>query len=192
LKTLDLYQINPKLKQLEDRKVALDARKAALIEECTHLRQAIRDGQNGSDSERRVKQIIAGEIPTNATPLTEELNSVLVELNDVNSALGTLDALVQNERRVASRAACDLVRPEVDKSAKAFAAAYVNLYNTHVEYENTLESVERQGVNISSLNRIWLSSLGSVHDPSGSYHYCFEDFISSGALSKRDVPEAVR
>jgi hypothetical protein len=192
LKTLDLHQLNPNLKGREDQKTRLDAQQKTLVEKCTRLRQAIRDGQSGDVAERRVQQIIAGEIPTIATPLTDELNSALVELNDVNNALAALDTLIQNERAIASRAACDAVRPEVDKSAKAFAAAYVNLYNAHVEYEKTLDSVERQGVNISSLNRIWLGSLGSVRDACGPYHYSFNDFISSGALTKRDVPEAVR
>lgn len=192
MKTLDLYHLNPRLKEVEDRKNALDAHKTSLVEKCSALRQAIRNGDNGNAAERRVQQIIAGETPTMAESLLDELNARLVELNDVNSALGTLDALIQKERAVASKAACDLVRPEVEKSAKAFASAYLDLYKAHVAYEETLDSVERQGINISSLNRIWLSSLGSIRDPSGNYHYSFEDLVMNGVLSKSDVPEAVR
>lgn len=192
MKTLDQHQLNPRLKEVEDRKNALDAHRTSLVKQCGALREAIRNGDNGNAAERRVQQIIAGATPTIAEPLFDELNARLVELNDVNSALGTLDILIQRERAVASKAACDLVRPEVEKSAKAFATAYLDLYKAHVAYEETLDSVERQGVIISSLNRIWLSSLGSVKDPSGAYKYSFDDFVMAGALSKADVPELVR
>jgi hypothetical protein len=186
-------EVSPRLSQLRTKQSTLQVEATAKRAEAAIIRARIQNApSNGNAAENRVRAIL-GEAPIpDSAPDMPRLQTLLLELQDMNSAIGILDGAIQEEKRNASRLVCDSVKPEVDRLGKKFATAYLDLYNANCEYSNFLDQVENTGASISSLGRVWPASLGSCRDRSGPFHYTMREFVDAGYLSKSEVPEAVR
>ncbi|QIG92445.1 hypothetical protein [Bradyrhizobium sp. 6(2017)] len=185
--------LNPRLAELESKRTSLHAEKTAKVAEAAIIRARIQDSpSNGNAADNRVREIL-GEAPLpDADPDMPRLDKLLMQLNDLNRAIGILDNEIHNQRAIGSRLVCDSVKPEVTRRAKVFAKALLDLYEAHAEYDRYLEEIESTTVNISSLNRVFLSFLNSPRDPCGGYHYCMREFVDAGIITRSDMPQAIR
>jgi hypothetical protein len=186
-------ELHPRLSELEGKRNALHAEKTAKVAEAATIRARIQESpSNGNVADNRVR-IILGQAPLPDTaPDMARLDRLLLELNDLNRAIGILDGAIQNERDVASRLVCKTVAPEADRLGKKFAVAFIELHTAHSEYNAFLDAVEDTGARISSLGRVWPNALGHPKDASGPYHYALREFVDAGYLVRSQVPEAVR
>ena len=185
--------LHPVIIEKESKRNKLQTTKVAMVAECTMLRARIQDAPSqGNASDNRVRAIL-GEAPVPTTaPDVVRLDERLKDLQAINSAIGVLDHELYNERNIGSRLVCDSLKPEVTKRAKVFAQALISLHAAHADYENCIDQIENDGVNVASLNRIHLSHMGSPRDPSGTYHYSLIEFVDSGIISRDSIPLAVR
>lgn len=186
-------QLHPRYAELEAKRNALHIEKAAKIAEAAIIRARIQVApSDGNAAAQRVAAIL-GEAPiSNSPPDLPRLEALLTELRDLNSAISILNGTIYHERNVASRKVCDVVRPESDRLGKLFARAYLALHDAHREYDEFIDSVERSGVNTSSLNRVTPHWLGASRDPCGGYHYALNELVEAGYASKTDLNVAVR
>lgn len=193
MKIPKLTERNPRLGELESKRNGLHAEKASKVAEAAVVRVRLQQApNNGNAAENRVRHLL-GEAPLpSAAPDMSRLEALLTELHDLNKAISILDASIQNEKAIASRAVCSEVKPEVTRLGKNFAKALVALHSTHSEYIKFLDSVEDTGASIGSLGRVWPSGLGHFADRSGTYHYAFREFLETGLIDKASIPEAVR
>jgi hypothetical protein len=186
-------ELHPRIGELEAKRNKLHTEKTAKVAEAAIIRARIQDSpSNGNAAENRVRAILGEAALPDAAPDMPRLEQLLRELNDINSALGILDNEIHNQRNIGSRLVCDAIKPEVTKRAKAFAQALLDLHAANSEYDRFLEEIENTGANISSLNRIFLSYLGSPRDPCGAYHYSMRDFVDSGIIARSEMPKAIR
>lgn len=181
--------ITEKLKKLN----IIQAKATAMKAECAIIRARLTHAPSqGNAADNRVREILGeAPVPTNA-PDTERLEELLKDLHALNGAIGILSHQIYNDKVVGSKLVCDSIKPEVTKRAKVFATALLNLYAANAEYDSYLDAVENSGTSISSLNRIFLNSLGSTRDPCGGFAYSMREFVDSGFIAKSEVPAAVR
>jgi hypothetical protein len=186
-------ELHPRIVELVSKRNILQAQKAAKVSEAAIIRARIQNApSNGNEDENRVRAIL-GEAPVPTTaPDMERLDELLKDIHALNSAIGILDNEIHNQRNIGSRLVCEAIQPEVTKRAKAFAKALIDLHAANIEYDSYLDEVENTGTNISSLNRIFLSYLGSARDPCGAYHYSMRDFVDAGYLERSEMPKAIR
>lgn len=184
-------ELHPLIAELETKRNALHAEKTAKVAEAAVIRsQESPSAGNAADNKLRA---ILGQPPIPDTaPDTLRLQALLEELNVINPTLNKLDGLIQRERDVGSRLVCEAVRPEVTKRAKAFANALLAFHAAHLEYDRYFDEIENAGTNVSSLNRVFLTHIGSPRDPCGGYHYSLRDFVDAGIISRSDMPQAIR
>jgi hypothetical protein len=186
-------ELHPRLTELESKRNALHAEKTAKVAEAAIIRARIQQSpSNGNGAENRVRAILGEPILPDSAPDMARLEQLLLELNDLNRAIGILDGAIQKERDVASRLVCDSVRPEVQRLGTKFAKTLLDLYAAQDEYHSYLDAVEDTGARIGSLGRIWINGLGSVRDPCGGYQYAMREFVDAGCLIRSSIPEAVR
>ncbi|SDE12223.1 hypothetical protein SAMN05216337_102060 [Bradyrhizobium brasilense] len=186
-------ELNPRIAELENKRNGLHAEKTAKVAEAAIIRARIQTAPSkGNAADNRVRAIL-GEAPLpDADPDMPRLDKLLLELSDLNKAIGILDSEIRNQRDIGSRLVCASVKPEVTERAKAFAAALLDLHAAHLEYDRYLDEIENTGTNISSLNRVFLSFLGASRDPCGGYHYSAREFVDAGIIARSDMPEAIR
>jgi hypothetical protein len=186
-------ELHPRLTELETKRSKLHTEKTAKVAEAAIIRARLQESPSaGNAAENRVRLILGEAALPDSAPDMPRLEQLLIELNDLNRAIGILDNEIYNQRNMASRLVCNAMKPEVTKRGSAFAKALIDLHVTHTEYDRFLDEIENTGTNISSLNRIFLSHLGSPRDPCGAYHYMARDFIEAGYASKSDLHKAIR
>ncbi|MGY3588518.1 FtsZ-binding cell division protein ZapB [Bradyrhizobium sp. USDA 4341] len=186
-------ELNPRIAELENKRNSLQAEKTAKVAEAAIIRARIQTApSNGNAADNRVRSILGQAPLPDADPDMPRLDKLLLELSDLNKAIGILDSEIRNQRDIGSRLVCDAVKPDVMKRAKAFAKALFDLHAAHTDYDRYLDEVENTSANISSLNRVFLSFLGSSRDPCGGYHYSMREFVDAGVIDRSDMPQAVR
>jgi hypothetical protein len=187
--------LHPVITEKVNKRNIIQAKATAMKAECAMLRARLQNApSNGNASDNRVREIL-GEAPlADTAPDVVRLDQLLRELQAVNSAVGILDHQIYNERIIGSKLVCESVpvKSEVTKRGKAFAQALIALHAAHTAYDAFLDEVENSGTNISSLNRIHLSRIGSPRDPSGAYHYSLMDFVDSKVISREELPKEIR
>jgi hypothetical protein len=186
-------QLHPRIRELETKLSILQAKQIAMKAEAAIIRARMQDApSNGNAYDNRVR-LILGEAPIPTTaPDAERLDELLRDLQAVNSAIGVLVHDIYNQKQMGSRLVCDAVRPEVVKRAKVFAKAFIALHAAHADYDGFIDSIEGNGTNVASLNRIFINSLGSTRDPCAGYHYSLMDFVDGKIISREELPVAVR
>jgi hypothetical protein len=181
--------ITEKLKKLN----AIQAKAAAMKADCAIIRARMQHAPSqGNAADNRVRAALGEPLLADTAPDMDLLHQKLKDLDALNGASGILSHQIYNDKVVASKMVCDAIRPEVTKRAKAFATALLNLYAVNAEYDSYLDSVENSGTSISSLNRIFLNSLGSTRDPCAGYHYSLMDFVDGGIISREEMPKEIR
>ncbi|MGY4364069.1 hypothetical protein ACVW1A_000134 [Bradyrhizobium sp. LB1.3] len=186
-------ELHPLIAELENKRNSLSAEKATKVAEAAVVRARLQNSPStGSASENKLRAILGQPLVQDDAPDLPRLQALLQELTVINEALNKLDGLIQKERDVGSRLACEVVRPEVVKRAKLFAKALLELHAANQEYERYFDEIESTGTNVSSLNRIFLTHIGSPRDPCGGYHYGLRDFVDAGIISRNDMPQAIR
>lgn len=186
-------EVHPILIELETKRNSLNAEKAYKVTEAAMVRARLQTSPStGSAAENKLRAILGQPLVPDDAPDLPRLQALLEELNVINAALNKLDGIIRKERDVASRLACEVVRPEVMKRAKAFAKALLEMHTANLEYDRYLDDIENTGTNVSSLNRIFLSYIGSPRDPCGGYHYSMRDFVDAGIISRSEMPQAIR
>lgn len=186
-------ELHPLIAELVTKRNTLQAQKTAKVAEAALVRARIQESpSNGNAAENRVRAILGEPLLPDSAPDMPRLEGLLLELNTLNTALGQLDSKIQKERDIGSRMVCEEVRPEVLKRAKTFAKALIDLYAANLEYDRYLDEVESTGTNVSSLKRVFLTHIGSPHDPCGGYHYGLRDFVDAGIIARNEMPQAIR
>jgi plasmid stability protein len=186
-------ELNPHLAELKAKRNSLHTQKTAKVAETAIIRARIQDSpRQGNAAENRVRAILGEPLLPESAPDMPRLEALLVELNTINAALGTLDNRIQVENAKASRLVCEAVKPEVTKRATAFAKALIDLHAANLEYDRYLDEVENTGANISSLNRVFLPFIGASRDSCGGYHYSMREFVDAGIIARSQMPEIIR
>ncbi|MGY4502383.1 hypothetical protein ACVWYH_006340 [Bradyrhizobium sp. GM24.11] len=186
-------EVHPIIVELETKRNNLNAEKASKVAGAAVVRARLQTSPStGSAAENKLRATLGQPLVPDDGPDLQRLQVLLEELNVINAALNKLDGLIQKERDVGSRMVCEAVRPEVTKRAKAFANTLLAFHAAHLDYDRYLDDIENTGTNISSLNRIFLSYIGSPRDSCGGYHYSLRDFVDAGIISRSDMPQAIR
>ncbi|WP_256807797.1 hypothetical protein [Bradyrhizobium sp. Bra64] len=186
-------ELHPLIAELETKRNALHAKKTAKVAEAAAIRSRVQESpSNGNAAENKVRAILGEPLLPDSAPDMPRLEALLLELNTLNTALGQLDSKIQKERNIGSRLVCEATRPEVTKRAKAFANALLAFHAAHLEYDRYFDEIENTGTNVSSLNRVFLTHIGSPRDPCGGYHYSLRDFVDAGIISRSDMPQVIR
>jgi hypothetical protein len=167
--------------------VEINKRKAS----CAVIRARMQEAPNpGNEHEVRLRKLL-GEEPVAVTlPDAQQLKELLAELEILNAALGTINAEIQKETRLASNKLLEAVRPEVMGLGGKFADAFLALRSAHLEYIEFIDSVEATGANIETL-RVRPHGLSDPRDLSGNYPYGLRDFADAGFMSKSLAPKAI-
>lgn len=188
-----LSDLNPRVSELEGKMVALNAARAVRVSETATIRERLQNSPSvGNKADNRVRRILGETVEPEAEPDTSRLAQLLSELTDINSAIGQTHASLRNEHDIASKMVCNSMLPEVTKKGKAYGNALVALHKANTEYNELIDSIENTGASVGSLNRVWLTALGSPCDMSGQYMYGLRDFVDAGLLAKADLPVAFR
>lgn len=186
-------ELNPQIATLQNKLNVLQIEKKAKVAEASIVRARIQDSpSNGNAAENRVR-VILGQTPIPETaPDMPRLEELLLELNDLNRAIGILDGAIRQEMAKASKMVCEQARPEVTRLGREFAQAFANLHSAHSAYLQVFDAIEDTGANPSSLPKVWPNGLGHVADRSGTYFYSFKEFLEAGLIEQSAIPEAVR
>jgi hypothetical protein len=186
-------ELHPRIAELESKRNKLQTDRTAKVAEAAIIRARIQEAPDtGNAADNRVREIL-GEAPlADSAPDMPRLEQLLIELNDLNRALGILDNEIRNQKNIGSRMVCEAVKADVTKRAQAFAQALIDLHAANIEYDRYLDEIENTGTNISSLNRVFLSYIGGAHDPCGGYHYSLRDFVDAGVITRSEMPKEIR
>jgi hypothetical protein len=185
-------ELHPRLSELESKRNALHAEKTAKVAEAAVIRARIQESPStGNVAENRVRQILGEPSLPDSAPDMARLEQLLLELNDLNKAIGILDGAIQAEKTRASRMVCEAVRPEVTKLGTAFAKAFLALHTAQHAYHDYLDQIQDTGASVSSLPHVFISGLGSSRDRSGTFMYGTKDFIEAGYLTPSDMPKVL-
>jgi hypothetical protein len=186
-------QLHPRIRELEIKRNKLQAERTAKLAECAIIRARLQNAPSaGNAADNRVRAIL-GEAPVPETaPDKDWLDELLKDLHALNSAIGVLDHELYTQRNIGSRMVCDAIRPEVTKRAKVFAQALLDLHAANADYDRFIDEVENTGTNVASLNRIFMSHVGSPRDPCGAYYYSAREFVDAGIISRSDLPKEIR
>ncbi|MGY4411979.1 hypothetical protein ACVWW4_003715 [Bradyrhizobium sp. LB7.1] len=145
-------EVHPILNELETKRNHLNAERTAKVAEAAVVRARLQNSPStGSAAENKLRAILGQPLVHDDAPDLPRLQALLQELNVINEALNKLDGLIQKERDVGSRLACDAVRPEVVKRAKLFAKALLELHAANQEYERYFDEIESTGTNVADL-----------------------------------------
>jgi hypothetical protein len=187
-----LTELHPRISELEGKRYALQIEKNAKVAEAAIIRARIQESPSaGNAAENRVRAILGEPVSPDVPPDMLRLDALLRELNDMNKALGILDANIQKERVVASRLVLAAVKSDVATLGKAFAKAFLDLHTCHLGYNKFIDSLEDVGVSVSAL-RVCPNGLGFPTDLSGTYMYGVCEFIEAGYLEKSQMPKVLR
>lgn len=146
----------------------------------------------GTAAENRVRAILGEPQVPDISPDMVRLGELLKHLHDKKIAYDILDRRLQDRKQSASRKVCEIVAPEHSKLAKRFAACIIDLHAAHTDYVRFCDAVTNTGASTTALQPVWPTHFGHPSDSSGAYHYALQDFVDSGHLAKKDVPEVVR
>jgi hypothetical protein len=185
-------ELHPRLTELESKRNTLHIERTAKVAEAAIIRARIQKSpSNGNVAENRVR-VILGESPLpDSAPDMTRLEQLLLELNDLNRAIGILDGAIQKEKTVASRLVLNAVKPHVTILGTTFAKAFLDLHAAHLDYNKYIDAVENVGVSVSGL-RVCPNGVGFPTDLSGQYSYGIRDFIDAGFLQTSDMPKVLR
>ncbi|MEH2485769.1 hypothetical protein [Bradyrhizobium sp. AZCC 2230] len=187
-----LNEVNPHRAELEAKRISLHAQKTAKVAEAAAVRVRLQEAPSaGNAAENKVRAILGETLLPDTAPDMQRLETLLVELNTLNTALGKLDGQIATEKSVASRLVCEQVRPELTRLGKKFAQAFVDLHTAQHEYHSFLEKIQDTGAGIGSLPYVFISGLGSARDCSGTFVYGIKDFIEAGYLAQSDMPKVL-
>jgi hypothetical protein len=191
LKIPPLDSYSPRLVQLRAKKnelhVEIQNRKA----ECAIIRARMQKTPDpGNEHESRLRKILGEEPVTVRLPDADRLKELLTELDALNAAMGTIDAAILNETRLASNKLLEAVKPELVRLGNKFAQAFLALRSDHLGYNQFVDLVEDAGGNISTL-RLTPNGLSDPRDASGNYAYGLREFVQAGYISKSVVPEYI-
>jgi hypothetical protein len=155
-------ELHPRIVEIETKRNKLQTEKAVKVAECATIRARIQIApSSGNATDNRVRALLQEPLLADTAPDMPRLEALLVELHDLNKAIGILDHAIYNERIIGSKLVCDSVKPEVTKRATVFAQAIIALHTAHTDYDSFIDEIETSGTNVASLHRIFLSHIGS-------------------------------
>jgi hypothetical protein len=162
--------------------------------ECVAIRLRLNEAspEPGNEHQNRVNALLGRPSVPIVRPDTERLQTLLVELNDLQIAVSMKDTDIHNEIRNASAKLCESVKLEHAQKATAVANAVIELQKAHANYVTFVDKVNDTGAVTTSLMPIFPTYLGSPFDSSGLYHWTLKEFREGGHITMKQIPEAVR
>jgi hypothetical protein len=160
--------------------------------ECAPIRARMQNAvpDPGNDRINRVNAILGRTTAPLMAPDDVRLQTLLLEIQDLQNAVCVIDGQIQIEIRLASNRLLEAVKPEAVRLGNNFAKAFLALRDAHSAYSRFVDQVEDTGCNVETL-RLYPTGLGDPSDRSGNYPYALREFANAGYLSKSEVPEYI-
>jgi hypothetical protein len=193
LKIPSLDTFSPRLKTLRSKRADIHIEIQNKRTECAVIRARMQKTPDpGNEHEVRLRKIL-GEEPVNVRlPDADRLKQLLTELDALNAAMGTVDAAILNETRIANSLllADPAVKQELLRRGSAFAKAFLTLRDEHLAFNDLIDALEDQGVSVGDI-RLKPNGLSDPRDRSSSYQFGLRSFAEAGYISKSMVPEYI-
>jgi hypothetical protein len=191
LKIPSLDTFSPRLKTLRSKRADIHIEIQNKRTECAVIRARMQKTPDpGNEHDVRLRKILGEEPVTVRLPDADRLKELLTELDALNAAMGTVDAAILNETRIAGNKLLEAVKPEVTRLGSNFAKAFLALHEAHLQFDQYVSSLEDAGGNVSTL-RIRPNGLSHPTDRSSAYFYGVREFIDAKFLSKNDMPKVL-
>jgi hypothetical protein len=189
IQNLDSYR--ERLPQLRTKRAELHVENTQDKAQCAIIRQRMAEAPDpGNANERRVAEILGNQPVAVELPDAEQLLALQKKIEARNAAISILDAEIQKEERLASKAMLEAVRPDVNRLGSQFAKDYLASRDSHLAYVKLVDAIEEAGGNVSTL-RITPAGLSDPRDRSGNYQYALREFAEAGSLNPSLAPKVI-
>jgi hypothetical protein len=161
--------------------------------ECATIRARMQSASPDPGNERlnRVNALLGRSTAPVVQPDDMRLQTLLVEIQDLQNAVSVIDRQIEAEEQAASRKLVKSEWSEIERRGNKYAKAFVDFYAAHLDFDEHLDRLEDVGASVGQF-RVRPNGVSSPKDPSGSYFYGLREFIDAGFLSKSDTPKVFK
>jgi hypothetical protein len=158
--------------------------------ECASIRARLQSASPDPGNERlnRVNALLGRSTAPVVQPDEARLQTLLVEIQDLQNAVSVIDRQIETEEQAASRKLIQSEWPEITRLGNKYGNAFVAFHAAHLEFDEHLDRLENVGAAIGQF-RVRPNGISSPKDASGSYFYGLREFIEMKFLSKSDMPK---
>jgi hypothetical protein len=176
---------SPLLPELRMKKAELLVEISNLKTDCAVIRARLQAATPniGNEHENSVLKLLGKPVLSEALSDHEQLRANQKKIEVRDAAVGVLDKALLKQTRDASNKLIESARSEINRRGSAFANAFAELREKHLEYDDFLDSLENVGASVGQF-RLKPNGLDHPKQPSGNYYYGLDEFVRYGFFSQ--------
>ncbi|RVC45100.1 hypothetical protein EN781_11225 [Mesorhizobium sp. M4A.F.Ca.ET.090.04.2.1] len=189
-----LAVISPKTAELAARLHPIGEERAALFQESIAIAEAKYDAPTvpEKDAIARVAKLLGREPPTFAVSKEERRIQIRSGIRDLDIALGTIRAEMNEEYRRASAVARDQVRPIYEALIGQLAAALIAAYTAQAEIARLTGRLQGEGFSSGDIGNHVPHFLGREVGPNSVVAIALRELVSDGLLAASAIPAELK
>lgn len=195
-KVHSLTESSAEYRNLSETKDNLIAREAEKRKQRSELASRLSTEKRSPAQIERAQRVAAlvGDVSVAERPDGHaELAKLDTEIADIKTALDILDSKLARERVTASKAICDVVRPEYQKIVSRMASALIEVDAAHREYVRFTNELTANNIAWSGFLRpVGLTFIGSPGDQHGRIANWMREAIEYRLISPDVLPKEMR
>jgi hypothetical protein len=175
----------PLLPELRTKRAELLVSISALKTDCAVIRSRLQAATPniGNQHENSVRKLLGKPVLSEALSDHDQLRANQKEIEVLSAAVSVLDKEILKQTREASDKLIESVKSEIVRLGSAFANAFADLREKHLEYDDFLDSLENVGASVGQF-RLKPNGLDHPKQPSGNYYYGLDEFVRCGFFSQ--------